>query len=478
MAKPASAWPWPYNPSAPRPGAKVPLPAPTPGNTNIGAVNDPWPPKWTKPVKGKAKGLLPGVLGKASGPLAVYFAANEFGEALRLDEYINGHPLLNMGNNHIWGWTNTCSTISSTCACGPPSGQIGCVLRWTHTASSVCTTLCTIPTGTFDWLSANTRPYNVSPQQYGYVLQATATIGYIRVREVWTRNPGSDTTPGLLKYTNLRNDPGILPNAFPDPAVQPYPGAQPGTSPLPNIIPEGVPVWAPWPLPAPLPYATPRTFEVPGIEPTTQPRKWPSPAPRPTPGALPNPAPGVVVAPNPNPNLPPNVSYQPFAGPRARGRYRPRAGTSHRAGIRALSGPPSHKHQPPRDKKSERKFAGNGAVKFGKAFANAVTESLDVVDAAWNALPAGGGWQTKVPGTYTTPQQKFVDVAKAWHDDKFNAAAFLGAFAKNLAVNQAVDAGAGAVGSTVGKSAKKLHGVAGTGPHGDLPIGWAAGPAL
>ena len=108
MPGPLASAPWPYNPAAPLPGAQGGLPSPTPANINYAAANDPWPPKWTKPVKGKVPALLPKLLGKASGPLAAYFAAQEFVDAL----FPNG---LGWSVGKAFGWTVDASCIG----CGP-----------------------------------------------------------------------------------------------------------------------------------------------------------------------------------------------------------------------------------------------------------------------------------------------------------------------------------------------------------------------
>ena len=131
MPSPLASAPWPYNPAAKAPKPFSPLPSATPGNTNVPAVNDAWPPKWTKPTKGKVPKLLPRLFGKAAGPLGVYFAFSDAAEALRLYEYINGHPLLNMGFKTVRGWNLVCR-VDAACTVAPWKPA------WTVEGAAIC----------------------------------------------------------------------------------------------------------------------------------------------------------------------------------------------------------------------------------------------------------------------------------------------------------------------------------------------------
>lgn len=448
MPGPLASAPWPYNPTAPLPGAKGGLPAPTPGNVNIAAANDPWPPKWTKPVKGKSAALLPKLLGKASGPLAVYFAAGDFVDAL----FPNG---MAYSVAKAFGWSIDASCIG----CGP---TLNTLYR-----SNVGCGGCTITSVT--GYSSSTSIFSTLVTNIREIAQYSPGSVYGTVR-LYVRNA---TGPHFYREPGVWPAPDIMPDPFPEF------GPQPGTSPVPNIMPEVMPVLTPI-SPSPLPFHAPRPMELPGAEPSYQPRKWPPPRPRPRPRPETSPQPGVVVVPNPNPDLPPDVSITPqpgpVAGPRARTRplFKGKA-NPYRAGAKS---PPKHSNKPPKKHHRETKTKGNGATQFAKGVANAVTEGLDANDALWKALPAGGGWQTKVPGKATTPQQKAKDIWNAIGDPDFDVPAWMAQSTVELAKAQAVDVAFGALGKTQAKSARAAFKGTGLGPHGDLPIGWTTGKAF
>lgn len=162
------------------------------------------------------------------------------------------------------------------------------------------------------------------------------------------RVPLEATRPAVL--------PVLQPSPFLDPLSHPVNGAEPdpnrkiATGLLPLVSPN------PWRVPSERPEfgRSPRARPRPGQRPQVSP--W---SPR-VPSSLPSPGATVPVS-------PPAVSYAPGQNP--------------------VAVPPAG-NQPPARAERERKFRGNAATRFLLSWAvNGITESLDVVNAAYKAIP-------------------------------------------------------------------------------------------
>ena len=289
----------------------------------------------------------------------------------------------------------------------------------------------------------------------------------------WFRSysPGDFVQP----WRPIRARPGLLPHPFPEPGA-PW-RAQPGTSPVPNVFPEAVPPGAPLPLPSPRPFG-PNPKPQPGIDPAYQPQTWPGRA-RPSPAARPwRPSPGVVVVPPPAPGEGPAIIIQPgpVAGPKPGPGAKPSPKPGPRPGRGLGGSSPSkigrHRGGQPKKGDKEKKFKGSGAAKAAQKLFGAATEGIDMLDAAWAALSPNGGWQTKIPGQKTLPQQKAKDIYNAFSDPNFDKGGWLIDFGKNAAVAQATDAAIGAAAGPLKKASAKDK------PHGGLPFGYGFGPAI
>lgn len=92
---------------------------------------------------------------------------------------------------------------------------------------------------------------------------------------------------------------------------------------------------------------------------------------------------------------------------------------------------------------------------------NAVTEGVDLVESAWDALPRSA--QTRVKGKKTTAWQKMQDVYR--NIDKIDGRKFV----KNVILNEIEDRFFGKIGRINAKLARRLR------PHGELPIGYQTG---
>ena len=187
-----------------------------------------------------------------------------------------------------------------------------------------------------------------------------------------------------------------------------------------------------------------------------------------------SPSPGVVVTPAPNGH--PTIVITPTAGvkPGAKPGSKPGPRPGSKPGGGPVSAGPKHKNEPPKKKETEKKFGGSKAVVVAGTIFGAATEGLDLLDAAWDALPQNGGWNTKIKGTKTSPAQKAKDIANAFDDPDFDGAGFLIDFAKNAAKNEAKDI---AIGKGLGtKDVNKALGKAGmpTGP-GNFGVGFGGG---
>ena len=242
--------------------------------------------------------------------------------------------------------------------------------------------------------------------------------------------------------------------------------APPLEVPLPGLSPFAWPPGSPLPFPTPAPFRSLPDFQPnPWIDPAHQPGPGHNPVPRPVPITRPAPVtrpigrphPDITIWPHPQPGQPPilEVILEPTAGPGTSPgpRPRPRPGPRPRPEPGSNPGGTRPARPPGRGtKETNKKPGGKGAGKAMKALmkaANAATETLDVVTAAWKAFGAAGGWQTLVPGQQTTPQQMIEDIVTGWNDPHFNGAEFLLHFAANLAINEAGDRLVAAQGTVV-----------------------------
>lgn len=392
-------------------------------------------PAWVKPPKWN--GLVPAV-----GQLALWgglnLAWNSFLREIRWNELSN---LLQFpwGAHRIAGWTRVCSTAMN---CGSPW-----VAAWSNAGTLVCTVSCGAPSTTVPFSSCQTNPYTVpvgaSIRRGFYHTPVIPPNVYWRTKEIWRREANSPANPvwsRLRPNPDRRFQPDFSPNADPWATGEAW---MPDPMILPNIVPEVMPVAEPMPFPATRPWVLGRPQPLPGVEPAHQPVQTPQPGPAPATPFLPQP--GVVVVPAPYPRAAINVG-----------------------GLNAP--PPVHVNRP--RKGNEGKVKGSGAAAAAAAIFGGITEGLDVVDALWEALPAGGGWVTKVKGHETSLYQKGQDIYHATKAKDFKWAPFVAAAAKNLAVNQATDHAIGKVGRGVAGASHKAK------PHGDLPYGFGFGPAL
>ena len=286
-------------------------------------------------------------------------------------------------------------------------------------------------------------------------------------RKVGAPSPTPIQAPDIITF----RDPSIAENPFPQPLPNGWnSGAQPqpGTSPWVNIDPSVAPVNGPAIIPVPLPVNAPLVFPQPGIDPAFQPSVEPAPSVSPKPQPY-SPSPGVVITPQPSPypGVGPDIVIEPVPGPGV-SPY-PRAVTIH-PGTYPFVPPPAHQNTKDKPGENTKKLKGKGAAAIAGTIFGAATEGIDLIDAAWNALPKNGGWQTKNKGVKTSPQQKVKDIYDAFGKPGFNVPGFAIDFAKNAAIAQAQDAAIGKASNT--KGANKAVGNLAPG------FGYGAGPAL
>lgn len=101
---------------------------------------------------------------------------------------------------------------------------------------------------------------------------------------------------------------------------------------------------------------------------------------------------------------------------------------------------------PPRPGEKEKKLAHSGAVKVVFGAANAITETLDVISALWDALPKSR--QTRKRGTKTKPQEKLQDLYDNFDQIDWNLAI------QNIALNQLEDFALGKLSGEATKASK------------------------
>ena len=221
-----------------------------------------------------------------------------------------------------------------------------------------------------------------------------------------------------------------FPVEFPVPRVEPLPR-------MPDIVPGVQPERGPRPAPRPVP----RPGEIPF--PAPSPRPLPRPLPRP--GARPNPVPAVQPVPHLTitPNRPPVMRQHP---------PRPPARNEREGKVRA--------------------FGKVGAVAW--AIANAVTESCDFVNAAWDAVADSDKpqyvWYSGNKKTLS-PRKMTCSAKAQW---LFSNAGLIDPvqFAINLGIEGAVDLGVGTVGKKLRDAYRKANR---DGYIHDRPFGYQAG---
>ena len=334
-------------------------------------------------------------------------------------------------------WNHYCSAATQG---GPPARWVG-----GSNGSPVC------GTGTADvFTGGNAMGTGVPPAGANICVIyyiSPFNPAFMRQHSIWNRylpfvNPAP--APSLTPATPFA--PGI---SITDPHPWPKPGDVPNIAP--NIVPEVVPPNAPGVFPAPTPGQSPKPYGFPGVEPSYQPKTspWPRPGVSPFPSPY-SPSPGVVITPVPAKGEGPTIVIEAPPSP----------GSGPKPGqLPVPSGPkqppwgPPHKSEPPKKKEKDNKFKGGKAGQIAGAIYGAATEGVDMIDAAWNALPANGGWQTKVKGQATTPAQKLADIANALGSNngyKFDKAGFMQDFAINAAKAQAQDYAIGKASNTKG----------------------------
>lgn len=230
------------------------------------------------------------------------------------------------------------------------------------------------------------------------------------------------------------------------PDYQGEPGTGTSTQLVPSFVNVPLVVGEPIAFPEPDPFGSP------------DPRLRPPPRPRPTstPDNPLDPAPGPQRAEPPaTDRLIPSRGSKPSDRPAQRTDIAPGAGVK--------TGPATHSSKPPPPGEVERKVAiKSKAVRIVTNIVNGVTESLDVINSLWDALPKQ--YQTRKRGERTTPQQKTADLIKHYEQIDINAAIY------NIGVNQIEDYVFGRAGQALGKASKKN-------PFG-RPLGYGAGEAL
>ena len=129
--------------------------------------------------------------------------------------------------------------------------------------------------------------------------------------------------------------------------------------------------------------------------------------------------------------------------------------------ARAEPLPATHTLGKPKSGDKERKIRTKGYLAMNFVLGN-ITEGLDLLYCVWDALPKKyqQGWKRP------KPQLALEILYKNWDKVDVELAG------KNIALNQIEDFVYGSIGQEMKKASKKLR------PHGDLPIGFQAGPAL
>lgn len=203
-------------------------------------------------------------------------------------------------------------------------------------------------------------------------------------------------------------------------------------SPLLTIDPFSVPIYAPDYVPSPIPYS---------LIPRLRVNPWRAPEYQRSSGYALDPVPSRPVA-----SLPlvvPTVAFS--ASPDVAARS-PRLASYH--SLRPPSGG---------DKERKVRASGAGLAIFA---IRSVTESVDAIEAVWNALP------TSLRSRRATPQQMLVDLYQHWDSVDLDAAV------QNLLLEHLSDLFYGLLASGSTSLSRKIR------PHGKLPIGYQAGPAL
>lgn len=243
----------------------------------------------------------------------------------------------------------------------------------------------------------------------------------------------TDNSPGANAMTIVRDPspphdalpparnflvPQLVPVPAPVPALQPYRPLPPWRQ-LPLFNP------MPWAVPSPRTPSYPEPYPVPRQRPGTRPERSPQPDP-----LLPLPDSAPENPPMPVQDFPPvevpNVQSWETVIPMGRRAPRPLN----------RRGPPTHRREPPKQRDRENKGKmGRGLWNLLNAFGVA-SEGMDLVDAAWNALPRDRRSRSFHKGQYVRPnwRTRIGDVYRNWqHID-------MDRFARNVVANQLEDA--------------------------------------
>ena len=253
-------------------------------------------------------------------------------------------------------WGMTLNGYTKTLDCGRPQDYVS------DASQSFCGGFNTVPHTLWNGV---TRPSILGVWQ-------GVNNGSHRISQRWSRTGGYRPRhlpgPVFNPWPDQDPEPAVQPQPWP----QPLPGPKPATSPFTVEPVRGEPETGPWVEPYwpwPEPYwpgwpAPANPGEVVTPVPTPVPEPWPEPAPEPTPGPLPPPQGNTG---NP-PAIPPGFSFRPG---------RP---------VRRVL--PRNQPRKPSSRTVERKFILTPGAKTALAIVmNAVTESDDLIDAFWWALP-------------------------------------------------------------------------------------------
>lgn len=319
------------------------------------------------------------------------------------------NPLYNLGPSFGFQRVSCVPTPTPGCATAQGSQGPGAVV-----GTRTCQTSGSYPTGRcvqFAW--GDNR--EVSPGVYRQ---------HLRGFYLWncqTNGGQPDTTTNPIQWYRPET-PVVIPFGPPDPWAQQPPGR-----PMPN----------PKPFPfRDLPYAPDPNAWIPGapgvvtppaidpdpfvwVDPVPNPNPQPNPAPNPVPPLpFPFPVPGDTPNPAPNPGTPPYMV--------------PAPGVSVTIGAAGASRPSPrtlHRRMPRRSNEKERKHRVGGV--FGmiwNAFGQ-ITEGLDLLDIAYDAMPCSVKAKAGMFGRRITPADKAAFVAK--HFKEMNMNEFARGYAKN-----------------------------------------------
>ena len=282
--------------------------------------------------------------------------------------------------------------------------------------------------------------------------------GATSVREFVDNGPYIPT-PGWRIYTNGRNwtiaSPGYRwPHPFPWVPWSAYPYADelPGNYVPPWIDPMATPPLAPTPAPwAPPMHIIPRRVDNPMRVPSERtvrgpvPVRLPRPAPVPRDPDLPAPAPGPAPSPGPGAAPAPGRPLPPDLPPSDDGPARPRYRRKEwQKGKRLPRVALKHGYRVPPKGVKERKLRSPMYYHAIMRVIDTITETNDVVQAVWNALPK----KRRMSLGFRNPTEKAWDIYRFFHEIDLEVAI------KELVANQIEDMAYGLFGKTMGKAAR------------------------